>query len=101
MSEVKETALTTIDNPYSPFSHFDEWYLYDLEKGYDCCGLIDRYKTELKEDTTYLSQEKEDSIIEKVIDYIVNNDPTGVYVKVEKTKKNNEINKDFVVCKTQ
>ena len=100
MSEVKETALTTIDNPYSPFSHFDEWYLYDLEKGYDCCGYIDRMKTLLKEDTTYLSEDKENLIIEDVIDYICNNDPTGLYVKVEKVPNNKETNKDFVICKT-
>lgn len=96
MKEVRETALTTIDNPYSPFSQFDDWYSYDTEKGYDCCGYIDRMKTVLKEDTTYLSEESEDSIIDNVIDEIVKVDPTKLFVKVEKTKEK-ENGKDFKI----
>ena len=98
MSEVKETALTTIDNPYSPFSQFDEWYSYDTEKGYDCCGYLDRMKSVMKEDTTYLSPDSEDEILDSIIDIVVNNDPTGLYVKVQKTNENKE--KDYKVVKT-
>ncbi len=98
MNEVKETALTTIDNPYSPFSQFDDWYSYDTEKGYDCCGYLDRMKSLMKEDTTYLSPEKEDTILDSIIDIIVNNDPTGMYVKVQKTNENKE--KDFKLVST-
>lgn len=98
MNEVKETALTTIDNPYSPFSQFDDWYSYDTEKGYDCCGYLDRMKSLMKEDTTYLSPEKEDTILDNIIDIIVNNDPTGMYVKVQKTNENKE--KDYKLVST-
>ena len=98
MNEVKETALTTIDNPYSPFSQFDDWYSYDTEKGYDCCGYLDRMKSLMKEDTTYLSPEKEDIILDSIIDIIVNNDPTGMYVKVQKTNENKE--KDYKLVST-
>ena len=99
MKEVKETALTTIDNPYSPFSQFDEWYSYDTEKGYDCCGYLDRMKSVMKEDTTYLSPDSEDEILDNIIDIVVNNDPTGLYVKVQKTNENKE--KDYKVVKTK
>lgn len=34
--------LTTIDNPYSPFTEFTQWYMEDLRLGYDTCGLIAR-----------------------------------------------------------
>jgi len=98
MNEVKETALTTIDNPYSPFSQFDDWYSYDTEKGYDCCGYLDRMKSLMKEDTTYLSPEKEDTILDSIIDIIVNSDPTGMYVKVQKTNENKE--KDYKLVST-
>lgn len=94
---MKETALTTIDNPYSPFSQFDEWLNYDLEKGYNCCAYIDRVKQVYKKETSYLSNEEENRIIEEIIDFIVNTDPTGNYIKVEKTNEKNEENRDFVV----
>lgn len=98
MKEVKETALTTIDNPYSPFSQFDEWYSYDTEKGYDCCGYLDRMKSVMKEDTTYLSPDSEDEILDNIIDIVVNSDPTGLYVKVQKTIDNQ--GKDYKVVNT-
>lgn len=94
---MKETALTTIDNPYSPFSQFDDWYNYDTEKHYDCCGYIDRMKEVLKEETSYLSEEAEDKVIDSVIDTIVDTDPTGMFIKVEKTKDLNENGKDFKI----
>ena len=34
--------LTTIDNPFSPFTHFSEWLNFDREKGYDTCQLLAR-----------------------------------------------------------
>ena len=34
--------LTTKDNPFDPFTDFDSWFMYDSEKGYNTCGLIDR-----------------------------------------------------------
>ena len=32
----KECMLTTIDNPFDPFEQFDEWLMFDKQKGY-CC----------------------------------------------------------------
>ena len=34
--------ITTLDNPYNPATHFDEWYNYDISKGYDSCGKLAR-----------------------------------------------------------
>lgn len=28
-------ALTTFDNPYNPFEQFSDWFLFDVEKGYN------------------------------------------------------------------
>jgi len=98
---MKETALTTIDNPYSPFSQYDEWYNYDLEKGYDCCGYIDRMSLG-RLDSDSLSEEEENEIIETIIDEIVTTDPTGLFIKVEKVNnenKNTNDNNDFKLSK--
>ena len=40
---LEEKLLTTIDNPYNPFSNWDEWYTYDITKGYFTCGLLARF----------------------------------------------------------
>lgn len=34
--------LTTIDNPYNPFTEWIPWYMEDQRLGYDTCGLIAR-----------------------------------------------------------
>ena len=98
---MKETALTTIDNPYSPFSQYDDWYNYDLEKGYDCCGYIDRMSFG-RLDSASFSEEEENKVIESIIDEIVTTDPTGLFIKVEKVNNKNEStndNNDFKLSK--
>ncbi len=98
MSSDKEIALTTIDNPYSPFSRFDSWYDFDTEKGYDCCGYIDRVLTLNNVQTSYLNEEEESKKIEEAIDQIVRDDPTGLYAKVEKLDSI-ENEKDYKILK--
>ena len=34
--------LTTIDNPFNPFDQFDEWFAYDVSKGYHTCSYLAR-----------------------------------------------------------
>ena len=98
---MKETALTTVDNPYSPFSQYDEWYNYDIEKGYDCCGYIDRMSLG-KLDSQFLNEEDKEELIDSIIDEIVTTDPTGLFIKVEKVNNENKSendNKDFKLSK--
>lgn len=42
MKNKKEIKITTFDNPFSPFTQFDEWYQYDIQKGYDTLGTLSR-----------------------------------------------------------
>ena len=31
---MEEVRITTIDNPFNPFTEWDEWFNFDLQKGY-------------------------------------------------------------------
>lgn len=38
----EEIMLTTKDNPYDPFTQFNDWYNFDCEKGYFSYNYLDR-----------------------------------------------------------
>lgn len=38
----EEYMLTTEDNPYNPFTQFNLWYHFDLQKGYNTCSYLAR-----------------------------------------------------------
>ena len=75
--------LTTIDNPFNPFTQFDSWFLFDVEKGYNSCERLARI-AELSDD---LSQKEIDEEIERAIDEIIRYDILGVYKKVSRERK--------------
>lgn len=56
----KELKITTFDNPFSPFSQFNEWYQYDTRMGYDTLGLLNRMSLS----SSQLSEEDQNRIIE-------------------------------------
>ena len=72
--------ITTIDNPYDPCDQFDQWFAFDVEKGYNSCGLLERIANTSED----LSEEDNRIEINDAIDEIVLNDPTGIYKKVVK-----------------
>lgn len=70
--------LTTIDNPYNPFTQFDEWLAFDESKGYHSCAYLARIvitSDELSETDQALSNEE-------AIDEIVSMNVLGLYKKV-------------------
>lgn len=34
--------LTTLDNPFNPFTEWDQWYFFDISQGYNTCDRIAR-----------------------------------------------------------
>lgn len=76
----KDFRLTTIDNPYDPFDQFTQWLLFDKEKDYNTCELVDRLSN-FRDD---MSEKEIDEEHERVIDQIIENDPLNIYKKVER-----------------
>ena len=73
-----ECKLTTIDNPFDPFEDFNNWFMFDINHNYDCCGRLMRI-AKIKDD---MIESEQDAEIERAIDEIVANDILGIYKKV-------------------
>lgn len=74
--------LTTKDNPFNPFTNYDEWLAFDEEKGYNCNAFLARIANFSDE---FDQKAKEDSI-EAAIDEIIKYDKDlfDLYRKVTK-----------------
>jgi len=70
--------LTTKDNPFSPVTQFKDWYEFDMDHNYNCCGLLMR----VAKISDGFSEEENDLEIERAIDSILEFDPTSNYMKV-------------------
>lgn len=71
--------LTTFDNPFDPNDDFLSWFMYDTDKGYNCCGFIDR----VARTSDAMSEEENNKEINRAIDEIIKFDPKNIYTKVE------------------
>lgn len=72
--------ITTFDNPYNPFTNFNEWFMFDVEKGYYTCNYLARI-VNIKEDMT---EKEEEAEIERAIDEIILYNPLNMYKKIKK-----------------
>lgn len=72
--------LTTIDNPFDPFTDFDNWYKYDTSKGYNTCSYLAR----IAHTSDQLPEAINQLEIEAAIDEICEINLTGLYRKVTK-----------------
>ena len=79
-----EVAVTTFDNPYDPFNQFEEWFMFDVEKGYNTCGHLAR----LTKVTDDMSQREESDDIEKCIDRMIELDFMNIYKKITRKIEN-------------
>ena len=75
-------ALTTFDNPFDPIEQFDEWYLFDEDKGYHSCSYLAR----IAKISDQLSNEENEKEIERAIDEIIANDFLYIYKKIKKNE---------------
>lgn len=75
---MRQVMLTTIDNPYNPFDEFDQWYAYDMEKGYSSCAYLARVSFT----SDSLSDYENNQELERAIDEILKYDFLNIYTKV-------------------
>lgn len=88
-TEAKEYKLTTVDNPYSPFTQFEQWLAWDRQSGYNTLSLLARIakvSDELPE-PLYLQE------VDRAIDVIVELNPSGMHKKVVASDYNDDTNK--------
>ena len=75
---MRVVALSTKDNPFNPITQFDDWYRFDMDKGYSSCSYLARI-TNSSESNNETSDVND---IESPIDEIIRYDPFDRYIKV-------------------
>ena len=70
--------LTTIDNPFSPFTQWDEWVRYDEDKKYFTCAYLAR----IAKTSDELTDSDYEQAIENAINEIVSLNINGLYAKI-------------------
>lgn len=70
--------LSTIDNPFNPFTQWDEWRRYDEHMKYYTCSYLAR----IAKTSDDLSDADYDKEIENAIQEIVELNINGLYTKV-------------------
>lgn len=70
--------LTTFDNPYSPFTQFDEWFQWDVAAGYHTASFLATVAIYSPE----LSEVDQEQAIQDAIDEIVRENVSGMHKKV-------------------
>lgn len=73
-----ESMLTTVDNPYDPFTHYDDWFNWDARAGYDTPAFLAR----IVRTSDDLSDADQSLAIDQAIDEIVKENVLGMYRKV-------------------
>lgn len=76
-----EYMLTTVDNPFNPFTRFDEWLAYDMRMGYNTSEFLGRI-ARLSPD---LSDPDQALAVQNAIDEIVSENVSGMWRKVSRT----------------
>ena len=78
--EQVEYMLSTIDNPYNPFTQYEEWYAFDDQANYHTPSYLAR----IVRSSDDLSEADQLIAIENAIDEIVELNVLGIYIKLDK-----------------
>lgn len=75
-----QLMVTTVDNPWDPFTQFTEWYQYDVNAGYHTSSLLARVVVTSNE----LSEADRLSAVNVAVEEIVAENVLGIYKKVSR-----------------
>lgn len=75
---MRQTMITTKDNPFNYFTDFDNWYAFDEQKGYHSLSYLAR----IAKTSSDLTDKEYSEIIEAAVDEIVEMNILGIYEKV-------------------
>lgn len=78
-SNDNEYMLTTVDNPFNPFTQFNEWLVWDHNAGYDTPALLDRITVQSDE----MSEADQAQAIDLAMDEIIRENVSGMHTKVK------------------
>jgi hypothetical protein len=71
--------LTTVDNPYNPFDQFENWLMFDKEKGYDTCERLMRVADQYLFEG--MSQQEYDAAVDRAMMDLIDIDILNVFVR--------------------
>lgn len=77
-AEAQLHMLTTIDNPFDPFTQYEQWDAYDQSQGYYTSAFLARITITSSD----ISEADQDIALENAIDEIVRENVLGIYKKV-------------------
>ncbi len=80
-----EYMLTTVDNPFDPFTRFDEWYEYDVRMGYNTSAFLAR----IAKSSYEMSEPDQALAIQNAIDEIIQENVSGMWRKVSRNSVKN------------
>lgn len=75
---MRRAMITTIDNPYDPFTQPDLWLMFDIDHKYSTPEKLARFSI----DSSALSDSEIEALNELAIDRMIEVDPLKMYKKV-------------------
>ena len=83
-----EYRITTVDNPYDPYTQWDDWYFYDISMWYCTCERLAR----LADIVHHLPPEVSEGEVNSAMDQLIFTgafDKNGNFVEYKKVKDPN------------
>ena len=93
---MSNALLTTTDNPFDPFTQWDEWYAYDIRAGHFTLNYLARVTFS----SPNLSEADQAAAIERGMDEIIAENVFGIHKKVFKKETQDTVLEPNVTAET-